>query len=52
MKTTVITRNGEVSLTGIARNDAEKALVSKLVADIHGVNSVKNELTVEAIKTE
>jgi len=52
MKTTVTTRNGEVTLTGIAKNDAEKSLVTKLVEDIHGVNSVKNEMTVAAAKTE
>lgn len=52
MKTTVTTRNGEVRLTGIAKNDAEKSLVTKLVEDIQGVNSVKNEMTVEAVKTE
>ena len=52
MKTTVTTRNGEVTLTGIAKNDAEKSLVSKLVGDIHGVTSVKNEMTVAAPKAE
>ena len=52
LKTTVITRKGEVSLTGIAKNEAEKALVSKLVSDIHGVTSVKNEMTVAAPKAE
>ena len=30
VKTQVVTRNGEVSLTGIAQNEAEKSLVSKL----------------------
>jgi len=52
MKTAVTTRNGEVTLTGIAKNAAEKSLVSKLVGDIQGVNSVKNEMTVAASKTE
>ena len=47
MKTTVTTRNGEVTLTGIAKNDAEKSLVTKLVSDIQGVTSVKNQMTVE-----
>jgi hyperosmotically inducible periplasmic protein len=46
VKTQVITRDGKVMLTGIANNDAEKALVSKLVADIPGVTSVENEMTV------
>ncbi len=52
MKTKVDTRNGEVTLTGIAKNAAEKALVTKLVTDIQGVTSVKNEMTVEEPKTE
>jgi len=47
MKTKVETRKGEVTLTGIAKNAAEKALVTKLVNDIVGVSSVKNEMTVE-----
>ena len=52
MKTKVETRNGEVTLTGIAKNAAEKSLVTKLVTDIQGVTSVKNEMTVEEPKTE
>ncbi len=43
----VETRNGEVTLTGIAKNDAEKALVTKLVTDIRGVTGVKNQMTVQ-----
>lgn len=50
--TKVTTRNGEVILTGIAKNDAEKSLVSKLVADIQGVTSVDNQMTVEVPKTK
>lgn len=46
LKTKVETRDGEVTLTGIAKNAAEKSLVSKLVADIQGVTSVKNQMTV------
>ncbi len=52
VKTKVETRNGVVTLTGIAKNAAEKSLVTKLVDDIQGVTSVKNEMTVEANKTE
>jgi osmotically-inducible protein OsmY len=52
LKTKVETRNGQVLLTGIAANAAEKSLVSKLVADIHGVSSVKNQMTVEEAKTK
>ncbi len=52
MKTKVETRNGEVTLTGIAKNAAEKSLVTKLVADIQGVTSVKNQMTVEETTTK
>ncbi len=52
VKVQVVTRNGEVALTGIAQNDAEKSLVSKLVADIKGVINVKNEMTVAAAVTQ
>jgi hyperosmotically inducible periplasmic protein len=45
-KTQVVTRNGEVMVTGIALNSAEKSLVTKLAADILGVASVKNEMTI------
>ena len=47
MKTKAETQDGEVMLTGIAKNAAEKSLVTKLVADIRGVTGVKNEMTVE-----
>jgi osmotically-inducible protein OsmY len=49
-KTKVETRDGEVTLTGIAKNAAEKALASKLVADIQGVTDVNNEMTVAEVK--
>ena len=52
VKTKVETRNGAVTLTGIAKNAAEKSLVTKLVTDIQGVTSVNNEMTVEETKTE
>jgi len=51
-KTKVETRDGVVTLTGIAKNGAEKTLVTKLVDDIQGVASVKNEMTVEEVKTK
>lgn len=51
MKTKIETRNGEVVLTGIARNAAEKALVTKIVTDIHGVTSVNNLMTVDQTAT-
>lgn len=47
VKAKIETRNGEVTLTGIAKNAAEKSLVTKLVADIQGVTGVKNQMTVE-----
>lgn len=50
VKTKVVTRDGEVTLSGMARNAAEKALVSKLVEDVRGVTGVKNEMTVEEAK--
>lgn len=52
LKTSVQTRDGEVTLTGIAKNDAEKSLVTKLVTDIKGVTNVKNQMTVEEVKTK
>jgi len=52
MKTKVETRNGEVTLTGIAKNAAEKALVTKLVTDIQGVTSVNNQMTVAEVITK
>uniref|UniRef100_UPI0040579A41 BON domain-containing protein n=1 Tax=Candidatus Electronema sp. TaxID=2698783 RepID=UPI0040579A41 len=49
--TKIATKDGEVTLTGIAKNDAEKSLVTKLVAGIQGVVSVNNLMTVEEVKT-
>ncbi|MEX2606758.1 MAG: BON domain-containing protein [Kiritimatiellia bacterium] len=46
----VITRTGKVTLTGIARNDAEKALVSKMVSNVKGVDNVNNEMTVHPVE--
>ena len=48
LKTKVTTNDGVVTVSGTARNDAEKALVTKLVTDINGVQSVVNNMTVEA----
>lgn len=45
--TKVVSRNGAITLTGIAKNEAEKTLVSKLVEDIRGVISVDNEMTIK-----
>jgi osmotically-inducible protein OsmY len=46
LHTTVSTTDGVVTLSGIAKNDAEKSLVTKLVNDINGVTSVINNMTV------
>jgi hyperosmotically inducible protein len=48
--TKVTTKSGVVTLSGEARNAAEKDLVSKLVHDIKGVKTVENEMTIEESK--
>ena len=50
LNTKVNTKHGVVTLSGEARNAAEKDLVSKLVKDIKGVISVENEMTIEETK--
>jgi len=47
LKTKVATVDGVVTLSGIAKNAAEKSLVTKLVTDINGVSSVINNMTIE-----
>ena len=47
LKTSVATKDGIVTLSGKVKNTAEKDLVTKLVSDIHGVNSVVNKMTQE-----
>jgi osmotically-inducible protein OsmY len=47
LKTKVETTDGVVTLGGIAKNAAEKSLVTKLVTDINGVSSVINNMTIE-----
>jgi hyperosmotically inducible protein len=46
LKTKVETTDGVVTLGGIAKNAAEKSLVTKLVTDINGVTSVINNMTI------
>ena len=46
LKTKVETTDGVVTLSGIAKNAAEKSLVTKLVTDINGVTSVINNMTI------
>jgi len=48
LNTKVSTTEGVVTVGGIAKNDAEKALVTKLVTDINGVQSVVNNMTIAA----
>jgi osmotically-inducible protein OsmY len=47
LKTKVGTIDGVVTVSGIAKNEAEKSLVTKLVTDINGVTSVINNMTVD-----
>jgi osmotically-inducible protein OsmY len=44
----VSTKDGVVTLSGIAQNDAEKSLVTRLVTDLNGVTSVINNMTEDA----
>ena len=46
LKTKVSTTEGVVTLRGVAKNAAEKSLVTKLVTDIDGVTSVINNMTI------
>lgn len=46
IKTKVETKNGIVTVSGVAKNGAEKDLVGKLVNDIKGVKDLKNEMTI------
>jgi len=47
IRTSVTTKNGVVTLSGQAKNDAERDLVTKLAEDVEGVNSVVNKMTIE-----
>jgi len=47
LKTKVTTNDGVVTVSGTARNAAEKALVTKLATDINGVSSVVNNMVIE-----
>lgn len=47
LKTSVTTKDGVVTLTGKAKNTAEKELAAKYVGDVNGVTSVKNQMTIE-----
>jgi len=47
LNTSVTTKNGVVTLSGKAKNAAEKDLAAKYVNDVNGVKSVKNQMTIE-----
>jgi len=47
MKTKVETKDGQVILSGVAKNSAEKDLVTKLVNAIRGAKSVINNMVIE-----
>jgi osmotically-inducible protein OsmY len=46
VRTTVSTTDGVVTVGGIAKNEAEKSLVTKLVTDINGVVDVINNMSI------
>ena len=46
LKTSVTTKNGVVTLSGKAKNAAEKDLATKFVKDVNGVMEVKNLMTI------
>jgi len=47
ISTKVETKNGVVTVMGLAKNSAEKDLVGKLVTNIKGVKGLKNKMSVE-----
>ena len=47
LNTSVTTKKGVVTLSGKARNAAEKDLATKFANDVNGVKSVKNRMTIE-----
>ena len=49
LRTTVSSKAGVVTLGGVAKNEAEKSLVTKLATDINGVTSVINNMTIEVV---
>ena len=47
IRTNVTTNNGVVMLSGKAKSEAERDLVTKLAEDVQGVNNVVNKMTIE-----
>lgn len=52
LKTKVETKDGVVTVSGFAKNAAEKSLVTKLVTDINGVTQVVNLMTIALLIAE
>lgn len=52
LKTKVGTMDGVVTVDGVAKNAAEKSLVTKLINDIEGVTSVVNNMSVPQSVTQ
>lgn len=52
LRTKVETKEGVVSLAGVAANNAELDLVTKLVSDIKGVKSVINNMSIETTMSQ
>ncbi|HWS15338.1 MAG TPA: BON domain-containing protein, partial [Candidatus Methylomirabilis sp.] len=50
VSTKVKTKNGVVTVSGNAGNAAEKALVTRLASDVHGVKNVTNRMTITGAK--
>jgi osmotically-inducible protein OsmY len=50
IRTSVTTKDGVVNITGAAKNQAEKDLVTKLLRDIKGVKNVDNDMTIGTAK--
>jgi osmotically-inducible protein OsmY len=48
-QTSVLTSEGIVAVGLTAKNQAEKALVTKLVSDIHGVKNVVNNMFIKPV---
>lgn len=51
LSTNVDTQNGIVTVNGMAGNQAEKDLVTRLVSDVNGVRGVNNEMSVTSPAT-
>jgi osmotically-inducible protein OsmY len=47
LRTKVETTDGVVTVSGAAKNNAEKSLVTRLVTDVNGVTGVVNNMTIE-----